>query len=73
MIDMKYYYYVAIITQKGKTSYTHGTVKTETDDFPLLETENKLSEYYAIVLNDVVITFYKEITENTYKTYNNEQ
>lgn len=70
---MKYYYYVAIITKRGKTSYTHGTVKTETDDFPLLETENKLSEYYAIEPNDVVITFYKEITENTYKTYNNEQ
>lgn len=70
---MKYYYYVALITKKGKTSYTHGTVKTETNDFPLLETEIKLSEHYLIASNDVVITFYKEITEDTYKSYNNEQ
>lgn len=70
---MKYYYYVAMITKNGNVFYTHGIVKTEFNDFPLLETENKLSEYYAIAPNDVVITFYKEITENTYKTYNNEQ
>lgn len=70
---MKYYYYVAIITKRGKTSYTHGTVKTETNDFPLLETEIKLSEHYLIAHNDVVVTFYKEITKENYKSYNNEQ
>lgn len=70
---MKYYYYVAIISDSSKVSYTRGTVKTKTNDFPLLEIENKLSEHYIVAPNNVVITFYKEITENTYKSYNNEQ
>ena len=72
-MNKKYYYYVAIISKSDKVSYTRGTVKTETNDFPLLETENKLSEHYSISPNDAVVTFYKEITENTYKAYNNEQ
>lgn len=70
---MKYYYYVAIILYGSKVSYIHGTVKTKTNDFPLLEIENKLSEHYIVAPNDVTITSYKEITEDTYKAYNNEQ
>ena len=69
---MKYYYYVAIITKNGNVFYTQGIVKTEFNDFPLLETENKLSKRNSITPRDIVITFYKEITEETYKSYNNE-
>lgn len=70
---MKYYYYVAIITKNGNVFYTHGIVKTELNDFPLLETENKLSKNHSITPRDIVITFYKEITKENYKSYNNEQ
>lgn len=70
---MKYYYYVAIITKSGNVLYTHGIVKTKFNDFPLLETENKLSKNHSITPRDIVIIFYKEITEENYKSYNNEQ
>ena len=70
---MKYYYYVAIITKSDNVFYTHGIVKTVLNDFPLLETENTLSKNNSITPKDIVITFYKEITEENYKSYNNEQ
>lgn len=70
---MKYYYYVAQVLIGKSMGYTRDAIKTETNDFPLLEIENSLSEYYSVSSNDVIITFYKEITEGTYKAYNNEQ
>lgn len=70
---MKYYYYVAIISDDRKVSYTCGTVKTKTNDFPLLEIQSKLSEHYIVAPNNAIITFYKEITKENYKSYNNEQ
>ena len=68
----KYYYYVASILKASTVSYARGTIKTKTNDFPLLETENKLSRHHIVPPYNVVITFYKEITEETYKTYNND-
>ena len=69
---MRYYYYVAQTLVGKSTAYTCGAIKTEADDFPLLEIENNLSEYHSVTPNNVIITFYKEITEDTYKSYNNE-
>ncbi len=65
---MKYYYYVALITKSGTVFYTNGNVKTTFNDFPLLETKNKLAENHSITPGDIVITFYNEITEENYKT-----
>lgn len=69
----KYYYYVAQVLVGRSVAYTRDTIKTRANDFPLLEIENNLSKYHSVSSNDVIITFYKEITEETYKTYNNEQ
>ena len=70
---MKYYYYVAQVLVSKSTAYTCGVIKAEDDDFPLLKIENNLSEYHSVPHNNVLITFYKEVTENTYKAHNNEQ
>lgn len=69
---MKYYYYVAQTLIGKSTSYTRGVIKAENDDFPLLKIENNLSDYHNVSPNDVLITFYKEVTKFTYKAYNNE-
>ena len=69
----KYYYYVATVVQNGSTSYIKGTTYTTKDDFPLSDIEYYIAKRYKKIIQNIVITFYKEITEDTYKVYNNEQ
>lgn len=69
----KYYYYVATVVQNGSTSYIKGTTYTTKDDFPLSDIEYYIAKRYKKFIQNIVITFYKEITEDTYKAYNNEQ
>lgn len=69
---MKYYYYVAQVLVGKSIAYTRDAIKTKANDFPLSEIENSLSEYHNVSSNDVIITFYKEITEENYESYNNE-
>lgn len=71
-IKKKYYYYVAIISKNGSIAYTKGTVSTVMNDFPLLEIENYIMKNYKVPRVNVIITFYKEITEENYESYNNE-
>ena len=68
----KYYYYVAYSVKDGKTTYIKGVTCTSNDDFPFLEVESDLAKHYRNSIDNIVITFYKEITEETYKTYNND-
>ena len=72
-IKKKYYYYVAVIPKNGGIAYTRGTVSTVMDDFPLLEIENYIMKDYKVPRINVIVTFYKEITEENYESYNNEQ
>lgn len=69
----KYYYYVAVVTKNGSIAYARGTVSTAMDDFPLIDIENYNMKKYIVLRANVIITFYKEITEDTYKAYNNEK
>lgn len=71
-IKKKYYYYVAVIPKNGSIAYVRGTVSTVMDDFPLLEIENYIMKDYKVPRINVIITFYKEITEENYESYNNE-
>lgn len=71
-IKKKYYYYVAVIPKNGGIAYIRGTVSTVMDDFPLLEIENYIMKDYKVPRINVIITFYKEITEENYESYNNE-
>lgn len=68
----KYYYYVALLTNGNNTIYVKGTYETTKDDFPLLEVENYILKEFKMSIN-VTIAFYKEITEENYKSYNNAQ
>lgn len=68
----KYYYYVAVVIKDGM-AYARGTVSTAMDDFPLINIENYIMKDYKVSKANVIVTFYKEITEDTYKAYNNEQ
>lgn len=69
----KYYYYVVTVVQNGGTSYIKGTTYTTKNDFPLSDIEYYIAKHYKKLLQNIVITFYKEITEENYKSYNNEQ
>lgn len=71
-IKKKYYYYVAVIPKNGGITYIKGTVSTVMDDFPLLEIENYIMKDYKVPRINIIITFYKEITEENYESYNNE-
>lgn len=71
-IKKKYYYYVAVIPKNGGIAYIRGTVSTIMDDFPLLEIENYIMKDYKVPRINIIITFYKEITEKNYESYNNE-
>lgn len=70
-MNEKYYYYVAILLRSKDMIQVKGTYSTAKDDFPLREVENYVSNEFKMPIN-VTITFYKEITEENYKTYNNE-
>ena len=68
----KYYYYVATVVQSGSTSYIKGTTCTTKDDFPLSDIEYYIAKHHKNFIQNIAITFYKEITESNYKSYNNE-
>lgn len=68
----KYYYYVAILSKDRDIIYVKGTYNTTTNDFPIKKVEEHVLENLTMPVDSVVISFYKEITEETYKTYNND-
>lgn len=72
-MNKKYYYYVAILLRGKDMIHVKGTYSTTKDDFPLREVENHILENCRFIIDSIVISFYKEITENTYKSYSNEQ
>lgn len=72
-IKEKYYYYVAILSKGRDIIHIKGTYGTTKDDFPLREVEKHILEDFVIPTDSIIITFYKEITKENYKSYNNEQ
>lgn len=68
----KYYYYVAILSKDRDIIYVKGTYNTTTNDFPIQKVEEHVLENLTMSVDSIVISFYKEITEETYKTYNND-
>lgn len=72
-IKEKYYYYVAILSKGRDIIHIKGTYGTTKDDFPLREVEKHILEDFVIPTDSIVITFYKEITKENYKSYNNEK
>lgn len=75
--ELTYYYYVAAIClNNAPMIITRGTVNTASDDFPIKATEEMLVEYYKnrnVTRKDIVITFYKQITELNDKAYHYKQ
>lgn len=69
----KYYYFVAILSRGSDIIHVKGTYNTTTNDFPIQEVENHILENCTFTIDSIVISFYKEITEENYKSYNNEQ
>lgn len=72
-IKEKYYYYVAMLSKGRDIIYIKGTYSTTNDDFPLREVEKHILEDLVIPTDSIIITFYKEITKENYKSYNNEK
>lgn len=70
-IKKKYYYYVAVLSKGRDIIHIKGTYGTTKDDFPLREVEKHILEDFVIPTDSIVITFYKEITKENYKSYNN--
>lgn len=68
----KYYYYVAILSKDRDIIYVKGTYNTTTNDFLIQKVEEHVLENLTMSVDSIVISFYKEITEETYKTYNND-
>ena len=68
----KYYYYVALLTNGNNIIYVNGTYETTKDDFPIQEVEKHVLKNFKMPIR-VIISFYKEITKENYKSYNNEQ
>ena len=68
----KYYYYVAILSKDKDIIYVKGTYNTTTNDFPIQKVEEHVLENLTMPVDSIVISFYKEITEETYKIYNND-
>lgn len=68
----KYYYYVAILSKDRDIIYVKGTYNTTTNDFPIQKVEEHVLKNLTMSVDSIVISFYKEITEETYKTYNND-
>lgn len=73
IIKEKYYYYVAILSKGRDIIHIKGTYSTTKNDFPLREVEKHILKDFVIPTDSIVITFYKEITKENYKSYNNEQ
>lgn len=68
----KVFYYVAILSRKGDIIKVEGTYNTTKEDFPIQEVKKHVLKKFKR-LTRVICTFYKEITEDIYKAYNNEQ
>ena len=68
----KYYYYVTILSKDRDIIYVKGTYNTTTNDFPIQKVEEHVLENLTMPVDSIIISFYKEITEETYKTYNND-
>ena len=66
-VKEKYYYYVAILSRGSDIIKVEGTYNTTKDDFPMQEVK-KVKR-----LTRVICIFFKEIPEENYKLYNNEQ
>lgn len=71
-IKKKYYYYVAILSRKSDIIKVEGTYNTTKDDFPIQEIKKYVLEKVK-KLTRVICIFFKEITKENYKSYNNEQ
>lgn len=65
----KYYYYVTYSVKDGKTTYIKGVTCTSNNDFLFLDVEYDLVKHYKNSIDNIVITFYKEITKETYYNY----
>ena len=68
----KYYYYVAILLRGNDIIHVKGTYNTTKDDFPICEVERHVLKNFKMPIR-IIISFYKEITEENYKSYNNAQ
>lgn len=71
-MDKKYYYFVAQVQTYNGINLLASTWGTTSDDFPLMYIRKRLAEQENVPRSQVVISFYKEITENNYKAYNPE-
>ena len=71
-MNKKYYYYVAILSKDRDIIYIKGTYNTTTNYFPIQKVEEHVLENLTMPVDSIVISFYKEITEETYKTYNDD-
>lgn len=77
--SVKYYYYTATILVKDKDNYVtdityiSGAISTLFEDFPIRATLKTIAERYGISIQNVIITFYKQITESNFKAYHYEQ
>lgn len=72
-VKKRYYYYVAILSRGRDIIHIKGTYNTTKNDFPIQEVEKHVLENFTMPVDSIVISFYKEITEENYKSYNNEQ
>lgn len=72
-MDRKYYYYVAILSRGSNMIHVKGTFNTTLNDIPLKEVEKHVIENVKLPIDNIVISFYKEITRENYESYNNEQ
>lgn len=75
--SVKYYYYTAIILVENDHVINKinesSTISTLFEDFPIRATLKSIAERYGISIQNVIITFYKQITESNFKAYNYEQ
>ena len=72
-MDRKYYYYVAILSRGSNMIHVKGTFNTTLNDITLKEVEKHVIENVKLPIDNIVISFYKEITRENYESYNNEQ
>lgn len=75
--SVKYYYYTATVLVKDNyatnITYESGAIRTHFDDFPIRDTLKMIAELYGISTKNVMITYFKQITESNFKAYRHEQ
>lgn len=75
--SVKYYYYTARILVKDNyatnITYESGAISTYLDDFPIRGTLKTIAERNKTSTHNVMITYFKQITESNFKAYNDEQ